>query len=69
VGDYVKTADLTPGSYKIRAVYESFGVDTDNYMNPLLGHPKEIARLQSESWKGVIGSNEIVIGIVASKTK
>jgi hypothetical protein len=67
VGGYVSTADLSPGTYKIRAIYESFGIDINTYFNPLLGHPKETARLQSESWKGVIGSNEIVIKIVAKK--
>jgi hypothetical protein len=67
VGTFVSTANLTPGSYKIRAEYESFGIDVNADTNPLLGHPKETARLQSESWKGIIGSNEIVVEILAIK--
>jgi hypothetical protein len=69
VGGYVNTADLIPGSYKVRATYKSFGIDANTDLDLLLGYPKETARLQSESWKGVIESNEIIIKIVASKTK
>ena len=67
VGNFVNKADLIPGSYKIHAIYESLGVDADTYLNPLLGHPRETARLQTESWKGIIGSNEITIRIMAGK--
>lgn len=69
VGNYVEPEDLIPGSYKVRGVYESFGIDSNTYFNPLLGHPEELERLRSESWKGVLGSNEIVIRIAAAPVR
>lgn len=69
IGGHVEPEDLTPGSYKVRVVYESLGIDSNTYFNPLLGHPEELERLRPESWKGVIGSNEIVIRIAAAPVR
>jgi hypothetical protein len=69
IGVHVSTTDLIPGSYRIRGTYESSGIDANTYFNPLLGHPAELEQLRPESWKGIVGSNELIIKIVAPKAK
>jgi hypothetical protein len=60
-------SDLSIGTYKVRALFSSEGVDFDSLYNPLAHHPEEMAKFHAESWKGDIGSNELRIRIVASK--
>jgi hypothetical protein len=66
---FVDGAGLTPGLYRVRAVFESSGIRADTYFNPLLGNTKELEALRDQDWKGVVGSNEMTFTIVAAKRK
>jgi hypothetical protein len=37
---FVERSGLTQGLYRVRAVFESAGIDADTYFNPLLDKPK-----------------------------
>ncbi len=65
--EVVVASDLTPGVYGVHVEYLSSGIDANTYFNPLLGHPDELARLLTESWKGRISSNKITFRIVPEK--
>ncbi|MGA7917815.1 MAG: hypothetical protein WCA00_21445 [Candidatus Acidiferrales bacterium] len=62
-------SDLAPGSYKVRAVFTSDGIDSGSFYNPLLHHPDEAEKFRPQSWKGDIASNELTIRIVARNHK
>jgi hypothetical protein len=65
----VLRSDLTPGTYKVRALFESRGIDSDSFYNPLLNHPEELEKLRSQNWKGIVASNELTIKIVSRDGK
>lgn len=65
--NYAQAAGLIPGLYKVRAIFESRGIDTNTYFNPLLGNAKELEGLRPQDWKGLIRSNELTIRIVARR--
>jgi hypothetical protein len=67
VQNFAQESGLTPGLYKVRASFESRGIDANIYFNPLLGNVKELEGLRAQDWKGVIGSNELTIKIVARR--
>jgi hypothetical protein len=69
VQSFVDGTGLTPGLYRVRAVFESSGIRADTYFNPLLGNPKDLEDLRDQDWKGVVGSNELAIRIVATERK
>jgi hypothetical protein len=66
---FVDGSGLTPGLYRVRAVFESAGIDADTYFNPLLDKPKDLEQLRDQDWKGVVGSNELTIRIVGSSQR
>jgi hypothetical protein len=59
----VVASGLVPGIYHVHVEYLSSGMDANTYFNPLLGHPDELARFLTESWKGHISSNKITFRI------
>jgi hypothetical protein len=61
--------DLRIGVYKVRALFESSGIDYDSIDNPLLHHPQEMEKFRSKSWKGDVTSNELTITIVPPDRK
>jgi hypothetical protein len=63
--EFVNASDLVPGTYKIDAQHTSAGIKADTDFNPLLSHPDEQAKLQSEDWTGQISANTLTIRIVA----
>jgi hypothetical protein len=65
----VDQSELTPRVYRIRAIYSSFGIDYDTYLNPMLGRPDELRNLKENSWKGDVGSNEIEVKIINRHNK
>ena len=67
VQNYAQAAGLIPGLYKVRAIFESRGIDANTYFNPLLGNAKELEGLRPQDWKGLIQSNELTIRIVARR--
>jgi len=67
VQNFAQESGLIPGLYKVRASFESRGIDANIYFNPLLGNVKELEGLRAQDWKGVIGSNELTIRIVARR--
>ena len=66
---FVDGTGLTPGLYRVRAVFESAGIRADTYFNPLLGNAKELEGLRDQDWKGVVGSNELTIRIIAAERR
>lgn len=62
-------ADLTPGTYKVRAVFTSEGLDSGSFYNPLLKQPEEKEKFAAQNWKGEVSSNELTIRIVARTAK
>lgn len=67
VQSFARADGLIPGAYKVRAIFESRGIDANIYFNPLLGNAKELEGLRAQDWKGQIRSNELTIRIVARK--
>jgi hypothetical protein len=67
VQNYAQAAGLIPGLYKVRAIFESRGIDANIYFNPLLGNAKELEGLRPQDWKGLIQSNELTIRMVARR--
>jgi hypothetical protein len=67
--NFVEEASLTPGVYVVRASFESRGIDADSYFNPLLDNPTELGALRAQDWKGVIGSNQLTVRIVADQAR
>jgi len=65
--NFVDRSALTPGLYRVRAVFESAGIDADTYFNPLLSKTKDLEQLRDQDWKGVVGSNELTTKIVGSQ--
>jgi hypothetical protein len=61
---FVSGSGLVPGTYKIRAIYSSSGIDANVYFNPLINNPDERTRFRDENWSGEIASNEVVVDIV-----
>jgi hypothetical protein len=66
---FVDRSGLTPGLYRVRAVFESAGIDADTYFNPLLDKPKDLEQLRDQDWKGVVGSNELTIRIIGGSQR
>ena len=63
---FVEKSGLTPGLYRVRAVFESGGISADTYFNPLLNKAQELEQLREQDWKGVRGSNALTIRIIGS---
>jgi hypothetical protein len=57
--------NLKPGTYKVRALFRSAGIDTDSFYNPLVQHPDELEKFRAQNWKGEVYSNSLTIRIVA----
>jgi hypothetical protein len=62
----IGASDLSPGTYKISALYSSFGVDMNTHLNPALSSSAVLASLLPFSWKGDVASNEITIRVIGS---
>jgi hypothetical protein len=58
----IGASDLSPGTYKISALYSSFGVDMNTHLNPALSNSAVLASLMPFSWKGDVASTIRVIG-------
>ena len=58
---------LIPGTYQVKAIFESSGVDSNTYLNPLLGNPEELAAFLPGNWKGLVTSNELTITVVGER--
>jgi hypothetical protein len=56
-----------PGTYQVKAIFESSGVDSNTYLNPLLGNPEELAAFLPGNWKGLVTSNELTITVVGER--
>ena len=61
--------DLAPGTYKVRAVFESEGIESGSFYNPLLNHPQELEKFRSQNWKGIVVSNDLTVRIVSRDGK
>jgi hypothetical protein len=57
--------NLKPGTYKVRALFRSSGIDTNSFYNPLVQHPDELEKFRAQNWKGEVYSNDLTIRIVA----
>ena len=58
---------LIPGTYQVKAIFESSGVDSNTYLNPLLGNPEELAAFLPGNWKGLLTSKVLTITIVGER--
>jgi hypothetical protein len=58
---------LIPGTYQVNAIFESSGIDSHTYLNPLLGNPEELAAFLPGNWKGLLTSNVLTITIVGER--
>jgi hypothetical protein len=58
---------LIPGTYQVNAIFESSGIDSHTYLNPLLGNPEELAAFVPGNWKGLVTSNELTITVVPQR--
>ena len=56
--------DLGIGTYKVRAIFESSGIDSDSRYNPLRLHPEELEKFRAQNWEGIIVSNDLTFRIV-----
>ncbi|MFY9751505.1 MAG: hypothetical protein WAJ92_02610, partial [Candidatus Acidiferrales bacterium] len=63
--NFVARDGLIPGVYKIRAIFESSGLDVNSYFNPFLDHQDQLANLLPNSWKGELKSNEVILKIAS----
>lgn len=63
VQSFVDRKGLIPGMYRVKADFESSGIEAQTYFNPLLGNKNELDALRNQDWKGTILSNELNIKI------